>query len=109
VALEHLGNAEHALPEPVEDRRRRAIERHLHIDQEPHAQLGRVEPGGVAADEAVALQPAYALEAWRGAETDLARQLDVGNAAVILKGTQNASVDAVEGAAGRCDFRHGLA
>ena len=60
------------------------------------AELPFVEQRAVALDVAGFLEPAYAPQAWWRRDTDPARQLHVGDAAIVLQLLEDLAVDGVE-------------
>ena len=83
---------EHALLEGLDGGAVLDAELDVHDELEAPADGGRVDVGVVAADGAGPLQRADAAQARRGGEVDALRQLDVGEAAVVLQVAQDCAI-----------------
>jgi hypothetical protein len=108
VRFQDLGAHLHGGLEGVHHVVHRAVEQDLHEDQQPGAQLGRVQPRFVAQDEAVAVQALHPFQHRGGRQVHGFGQLEVADAAVGLQHAQDAAVDLVQArsvAAGGCALR----
>ena len=100
VALDDLVDGLHGVLEALEHVRVRVVERDLREREQLQPEPSRAQAGEVAFDEAVALQPADALDARRECQIDGAGELRDGEPSVGLQQRQDLAIDPVQLATG---------
>ena len=85
VALQHFRRRLHGFREPLENVGCGLVEHHLDEHQQAQVQPVWIEPGAIALDKAVALQPLQPLADRGRRQPDPLGQFDIGNPSIPLK------------------------
>lgn len=98
VAFHHLRKPPHGFGKPQRDLGILGLEPHTGKNRQPRPDLCRIQHSDVAIDDPCLFQQPNTAQAGRGRKPHLPCQLDIRNAPVALKDTENMAVDRVSSA-----------